>query len=212
MIRAFYMGRRLLRSSAPQQLIGPCRQIGIYLFFFFVLWLSYTDAQIAPSPPPLLPPAARPPGLGGFPSLNKTKCFNVRETATDHVGAVGRNRRRVGVGKICEMWGHTRNSGRAVFSVSTHQLSNPKQFSSLVSLICSLYPGNRPTPKLIHTRAMTRARARAHTHTHTHIHKHTHTHTHARARTHTHTHAHTHTHTHTPVSYTHLTLPTKLSG
>ena len=38
-------------------------------------------------------------------------------------------------------------------------------------------------------------------------------HTHTRARTHAHTrtytHTHTHTHTHTPVSYTHLTLPTR---
>ena len=34
---------------------------------------------------------------------------------------------------------------------------------------------------------------------HTHIH------------THSHSHTHTHTHTHTPVSYTHLTLPTRLS-
>ena len=44
-----------------------------------------------------------------------------------------------------------------------------------------------------------------HTHTHTHIHPRTHVRTHAHARTH----AHTHTHTHTPVSYTHLTLPTR---
>ena len=42
-------------------------------------------------------------------------------------------------------------------------------------------------------------------------HTHTHTHTHTHARTHTHIHTRTHTHTYTPVSYTHLTLPTKLS-
>ena len=47
----------------------------------------------------------------------------------------------------------------------------------------------------------THARTHARTHTHTHTLKHTHT------RTHTHT--QTHTHTHTPVSYTHLTLPTR---
>ena len=43
-----------------------------------------------------------------------------------------------------------------------------------------------------------------------HLHKHN---VYTRARTHArmHAHARTHTHTHTPVSYTHLTLPTKLS-
>ena len=54
-----------------------------------------------------------------------------------------------------------------------------------------------------------------HTHTHTHTRTHAHTRAHTRAsvhthtRTHAHTHTHTHTHTRTPVSYTHLTLPTR---
>ena len=55
--------------------------------------------------------------------------------------------------------------------------------------------------------------ARMHPCTHTYMHTHIHAHTHAHARTHTFTHACTHTCTHSctcaPVSYTHLTLPTK---
>ena len=52
------------------------------------------------------------------------------------------------------------------------------------------------------------------THTHSHIHASTYTSTTAHTRTHVHnTHCYTknytHTHTHTPVSYTHLTLPTR---
>ena len=55
----------------------------------------------------------------------------------------------------------------------------------------------RETKHIIHAR--THARARTHTHTYTHTHTHTLTHIHMHART----------HTHTPVSYTHLTLPTR---
>ena len=52
----------------------------------------------------------------------------------------------------------------------------------------------------------------SHTHTHTLSLSHTHTHTRSLSLSHTHTHpyTHTHTHTHTPVSYTHLTLPTRM--
>ena len=65
---------------------------------------------------------------------------------------------------------------------------------------------------LSHSHAHTYTHSETHTHTHTHIHTHTTpppTHTHTHTYTHTHTHSHTHTHTHTPVSYTHLTLPTR---
>ena len=49
------------------------------------------------------------------------------------------------------------------------------------------------------------------THACTHTHTCTHAHTHACTHTHACMHAHTHTHTHTPVSYTQLTLPTKVN-
>ena len=65
----------------------------------------------------------------------------------------------------------------------------------------------------VHTHTHTHTQTCVHAHTHndcrTHTHKHTHTHTNTHTHTQTHTNTHTHTHTHTPVSYTHLTLPTR---
>ena len=71
--------------------------------------------------------------------------------------------------------------------------------------------------EMTHTREHTHTHDHTQTHTHTRTHSYTHTHAHARtlARTHASTHTHTRTRTHsrtqvrTPVSYTHLTLPTR---
>ena len=95
---------------------------------------------------------------------------------------------------------------------------------------CSCMEEHAHTCMHTYTHAHTRTHAHTHTHTRTHtctqrIHtrEHKHTHTDARALCLTHTPAtytlhslslsqtHTDTNTHTPVSYTHLTLPTKLS-
>ena len=70
-----------------------------------------------------------------------------------------------------------------------------------------------------HTDIQTHTQIHTHTRTRTHTHAHTETKTHTDIQTHTdrhthadiHTHRHRHTETHRPVSYTHLTLPTKLS-
>ena len=65
----------------------------------------------------------------------------------------------------------------------------------------------------IHTHTHARTHARTHTRPRTHARTYTHTYTtiptHTHARTHIHTHTHTHARTHAPVSYTHLTLPTR---